>query len=60
MPARDVSQFSMASAVQTRPSKVPYTKTVKLGAALEPRMGMPVLRSVVEKVIDEDAILKKA
>eukprot|EP00975_Prorocentrum_lima_P052372 10976423-Prorocentrum_lima.AAC.1 len=32
---------------------------IKLGAALEPRMIMLVLSSVVEKVIEDDAILKR-
>eukprot|EP00975_Prorocentrum_lima_P059429 12457678-Prorocentrum_lima.AAC.1 len=65
----------MASDVQTRPSKVPSTKTglakwleeyhpklemaVKIGAPLEPRMIMLVLSSAVDKVIGEDAILKR-
>eukprot|EP00975_Prorocentrum_lima_P066872 12911722-Prorocentrum_lima.AAC.1 len=65
MPAKDFSRLSLASDVQTQPSKIPSTMTglakwleeyysklemaLELGAALEPRMIMLVLTVVVDK-----------
>eukprot|EP00975_Prorocentrum_lima_P062584 12886415-Prorocentrum_lima.AAC.1 len=64
MPAMDSSRWSLASDVQTWPSKIPSTKAglancleeyhsklemaLKLGATLEPRMIMRMLTSVTD------------
>eukprot|EP00975_Prorocentrum_lima_P009627 2051524-Prorocentrum_lima.AAC.1 len=65
MPAADYSRLSMASYVQTLPSKIPATKAglarwledyhsklemaLKLAAHLEPRMIMMMLTNVIDK-----------
>eukprot|EP00975_Prorocentrum_lima_P044284 9284039-Prorocentrum_lima.AAC.1 len=65
MPTKDFSRLSMASYVQTKPTKVPSTKVglaklleeyystlemaTQLGCALEPRVIMQVLTCAVEK-----------
>eukprot|EP00975_Prorocentrum_lima_P064877 12900133-Prorocentrum_lima.AAC.1 len=67
MPTEDCSRLSMASDVQTKPTKVPSTKkglaqwleeyystsemATQLGCATEPRVIMQVLTRGVEKAI---------
>eukprot|EP00975_Prorocentrum_lima_P039025 8200466-Prorocentrum_lima.AAC.1 len=54
MPASDFSRLSMVSQLEEYLAELEMA--VKLGAALEPRMIVLVMTSVVAKVIEEDPI----